>query len=446
MTFRRIIGAPRRSRSRTGFAAASCFILAIALHASTAHALIVGTTPNVVPNTTSNPLNNPTWAASGKGDPGYANIGHTTSFLNGVYIGDGWVLTANHVGGVPITFVEGGTVYQPVPNESFQIPNPTGVSGLTAQFADLRIYRINDDPGLPSLKIATTQLAANDEVMFITNGVFRASAESAWTTDSANPPNWTSVGSCSGGTNNHCFHGYLASGQGKAWGTNNVVNDSVVGGSGQITTVINSGQSLANLVTYDQGSSNPFEAQVVGGDSGSAVFHKNGSQWELAGITLANFVYSNQQSIQFNQAALYGNASAFADLSAYSSAISSIMSTHQDYSIVGDLNMDGVVDANDLNTFVANWGYNNGTGQGSITSWKHGDLTHDGKVDVNDFFKWRNGVGAASASSLATMLGISLSNAVPEPATVSLLTLPAWCLLINRRRRAGRPAGSSSLC
>ena len=262
--------------------------------------------------------------------------------------------------------------------------------------------------------------------MFVAYGAFRASAESAWTTDNADPPIWTAVGSCSGTPDDHCFHGYLASGSGKDWGTNNIVTDSILDGTGAITTAIDH-HTLFNLVSYDQGSSNPFEAQVVGGDSGSAVFHKNGSQWELAGITVANSIYENQESIQFNQAALYGNASAFADLSAYSSAIASIQAAHQDYSIVGDLNMDGVVDAGDLNTFVANWGYNNATGQGSITSWKHGDLTHDGKVDVNDFFRWRNDVGIASASSLETMLGSSLSNSIPEPATISLLSIPSLC-------------------
>jgi hypothetical protein len=98
--------------------------------------------------------------------------------------------------------------------------------------------------------------------------------------------------------------------------------------------------------------------------------------------------------------------------------------------------LDGVVDQNDLNTFVANWGYNNGAGQGSITSWQHGDLTHDGKVDVSDFFKWRNGVGVASAASLASMLGISAANLVPEPATLTLLLAPVFGWLGTRRCRA----------
>ena len=216
------------------------------------------------------PVEQPHLGGDGKGDPGWANEGRA-SFGNGVYIGDGWVLNAAHVGQQPISFVDGGTVYQPVPNQGHFVPNPTGIAGLNTTNADLYLYRINNDPGLPSLKIASQQLALNDEVMFVATGVLRASAENAWTTNNADPPTWTSVGSCSGGPNNHCFHGYLASGSGKAWGTNNVANDSVIGGNGSLTTVVNGG-TLGNLVSYDQNSSNPFEAQVVGGDSGTRCF------------------------------------------------------------------------------------------------------------------------------------------------------------------------------
>jgi hypothetical protein len=423
----------RSFRVVTGLTLAFFALLATATPRS-ANALLVGTTPNVVPNTTSNPLNNPIWAVTGKGDPGYANEGRA-SFGNGVYIGDGWILNAAHVGQQPISFVDGGTIYQPVPNQGFFVPNPTGIAGLNTTNADLYLYRINNDPGLPSLKIASQQLALNDEVMFIATGVLRASAESAWTTDNADPPTWTSVGSCSGGPNNHCFHGYLASGTGKAWGTNNVGNDSIVGGNGSLTTVVNGG-TIGNLVSYDQNSVNPFEAQVVGGDSGSAVFHKNGSQWELAGITLANFIYKNQESIQFNQAALYGNASAFADLATYNSGIAAILTAHQDYSVVGDLNLDGVVDQNDLNTFVANWGFSSGTG-GSMITWKKGDLNHDGKVDVSDFFRWRNEAPSSiiSSGALASMFGISAGNLVPEPATIILLLIPALAWFGTRGHR-----------
>src|SRR3954467_12651484 len=99
----------RRTRYATALTVA-VFTLLTATTPRSAHALLVGTTPNMVPNTSSNPLNNPTWAATGKGDPGWANAGHA-SFANGVYIGDGWVLTAAHVGQQPISFVEGGTVY-----------------------------------------------------------------------------------------------------------------------------------------------------------------------------------------------------------------------------------------------------------------------------------------------------------------------------------------------
>ena len=44
-------------------------------------------------------------------DPGWDSVGHAGG-LAGVYLGDRWVLTANHVGERAITF--GGITYQPV--------------------------------------------------------------------------------------------------------------------------------------------------------------------------------------------------------------------------------------------------------------------------------------------------------------------------------------------
>ena len=74
MASSRFFGDPLQSLIRAAFAPAICFA-AVSMLATTAHALIVGTTPNVLPSTMSNPLNNPTWAATGKGDPGWANEG-----------------------------------------------------------------------------------------------------------------------------------------------------------------------------------------------------------------------------------------------------------------------------------------------------------------------------------------------------------------------------------
>jgi hypothetical protein len=83
---------------------------------------------------------------------------------------------------------------------------------------------------------------------------------------------------------------------------------------------------------------------------------------------------------------------------------------------------------------VANWGYDNGLGQGSVTTWKLGDLTRDGKVDVSDFFKWRNGA-PGSAAALGSFLGLpGGSGGVPEPAALALCLGPAIFYAISRRR------------
>src|SRR3954468_9233298 len=67
-----------------------------------AQALLVGTTPGVVADTSVNPASyGPQWTA---GDPGWANAAKTATSLNAVYIGDGWVLSANHTGVSAVQF------------------------------------------------------------------------------------------------------------------------------------------------------------------------------------------------------------------------------------------------------------------------------------------------------------------------------------------------------
>ena len=82
------------------------------------------------------------------------------------------------------------------------------------------------------------------------------------------------------------------------------------------------------------------EAQVVSGDSGSSVFFKRNGVWELIGIV--NAQYSTLEN-QNNTYAVYGNYTTFADLSYYRNQILSIMNANPNYSVLGDVNLDGVV-------------------------------------------------------------------------------------------------------
>ena len=409
-----------------------------------AQAVMVGVTPNVVPNTSVNPASyGPTWT---QGDPGWNNAAHLT-FANGVYLGDGWILTAWHVGTPNLSF-EPGPSFQPIPNQNFTIANnpalaPEGLGpSLTQPNADLRLIRINGDPGLPSVTIASQPLAQGSEVVDMGFGYLRAAAQKSFTVNNGtNPPTWSEVPSCSG---SNCHHGYFPDNVGKRWGTNHVANaDQVLNGSsGKLRTVVSDG-TIAYLTTYDQFSSNPFEFQVVAGDSGSGVFHKRNGQWELAGIVLANYTFSGQSTETFNSGnglAVFGNASAFADLSSYRTQILDVINANQDYSLVGDLNLDGAAGgAADLAAFIAGWRYNNGTGLGTITSWKMGDVTHDGKTDLADFLRFRSGLNVAAGAELTELMTSYVSAGVPEPSTAMLNLGPAILFALRARRRRLAP-------
>ena len=91
---------------------------------------------------------------------------------------------------------------------------------------------------------------------------------------------------------------------------------------------------------------------------------------------------------------------------------------------IGDANLDGQVNAADLNALALNWRSTAAAG------WSQGDFTGDEIVDASDLnmlaLNWRSGVAAAASAS-----------AVPEPSSITLLLL-GLCALV---RRAGRAVG-----
>jgi hypothetical protein len=96
--------------------------------------------------------------------------------------------------------------------------------------------------------------------------------------------------------------------------------------------------------------------------------------------------------------------------------------------INGDVNGDGGVDLSDLGIMAANWGSTNAW-------WRKGDMNQDLNVDLTDLGilagKW-NATGLAGDAPAGG--GSSISLAVPEPATLGLLSL-GGLLLLRRRRR-----------
>ena len=87
----------------------------------------------------------------------------------------------------------------------------------------------------------------------------------------------------------------------------------------------------------------------------------------------------------------------------------------------GDANLDGMVDAADLNQVGINW-------QGSPNLWSAGDFNASGAVDAGDLnllgINWQQMIPMPAAAS-----------SVPEPATWCLLGLGIGCFFHVRRQR-----------
>jgi hypothetical protein len=463
-------------RLRGGFVIAATILL-FSMCAGRARAVVNGHID--VTNTNVNPADYvPAVASPGQpaipdwtqGDPGWNNISDSQS--NYVYLGDGWVLTARHIAAGTAVF--GAQSFLPVSGQNYVISNPppslaNGVS-LTTQ-TDLRLFKINGDPGLPALSIASESPTATglngSEVMFIGQGWNRFSTETHWNIPnlSSPPPNWSSAEVPSGGN----VHGWKTADttgtKSKRWGTNRLENpsssqfqasafDEILSPTTAVmplTTADGGGttRDVISMVTVftQQGSAGalPFESQAVSGDSGGSVFYNRGTaedpDWVLAGIVNATFIYGNQP----RQYAVYNNATTFADLSYYNkpykSSICDIMKACDAYSIVGDVNLDGSVmgdgtgatTTDDVSAFVAGWGNNNLAGKGDYETWIRGDLNLDGVTNVQDFVMLRGALnGPISQSAMQSMFG-----PVPEPssAILALLGASAFSTLCRRRRR-----------
>ncbi len=215
-------------------------------------------------------------------DPGFANVGIRGGLHTIVYVGNRWVLGANHPGFGDVSF--DGIDYSPIPGSKVRIVHPAD-----ATLADMQMFRLQDDPGLPPLVVATATPAVDDEVTLVGNGRNRGAATS-----------WMGIDGWEWGP-----------GQSLRWGTNRISDDD---------ELVLGTQSFE--VAFDPvGTAD--ECEGVTGDSGGAVFQKVGGSWELAGILFASLAAGGQPS----QTTLYGNRSYAADLAFYREQIVSVATT-----------------------------------------------------------------------------------------------------------------------
>lgn len=190
------------------------------------------------------PTDDPGWAA-------VATISATAGPASAVFLGNNggyaWFLTANHVSLAGGTLSIGGGDY-------------TVFSGVTQiGTADLKVFRLNTSlAGIDAVTLATSTPTVNTGVTMIGNG--RTGTKVTWDTST---PTWTSPGTDA--------EGYTWSTPNvKQWGTNTVLaKDHPLRAS---TTLATSFDAVVG------------EAQGSRGDSGGAVFHKEGLNWQLAAL------------------------------------------------------------------------------------------------------------------------------------------------------------------
>jgi hypothetical protein len=214
-------------------------------------------------------------------DPGWAHMAGTGG-LSAVYIGNGWILTANHVGASNRLGI-GGEHYYPITSSKVQLDT-------NGEPADLAMFRINRDPGLPNLAIRSSTPSLGTDVIMVGLGRNRGDPTSA-----CDPP----------------IAGWLyGPGSLMRWGTN-VVEETLLD-VGIINTVTRS-----FYTDFSEQGGTTHESQGVLGDSGGAVFTKQGASWQLAGIQ-----YSRDTHLcQVSTSALYDNLTYIADLAFYRSQI-----------------------------------------------------------------------------------------------------------------------------
>jgi hypothetical protein len=189
----------------------------------------------------------------------------TVNGASGVYLGNGWVITAGHVGGG--TFSVGGNSYSMVSGSSQSISSGSNE-------ADITLFQITESPDLPSLKIATIAPV---------------------------PFSKTRAGS------SVAMLGY-GGGAGESWGLNTVTAINIPASVESFVT--NDFETALGTTTLTNGSSVTNTAYLVGGDSGGGdfIFNSASQTWMLSGINEAVDDSNNSYMVQLNTYASQINA------------------------------------------------------------------------------------------------------------------------------------------
>jgi hypothetical protein len=155
----------------------------------------------------------------------------------------------------------------------------------------------------------------------------------------------------------------------------------------------------------------------------------NGGAWNGPGISSSSAAVTSGYGVGYADAADPGNPAGLS---------SGMMEVK--YTLLGDANLDSVVNGVDFGILAAN--FNKG-----VTGWDKGDFNYDNAVNGVDFGflagNFNKGASGGSALSDPALVAFAEANGlmadVPEPATVSLASIAGIGLLRHRKRRRNLP-------
>jgi len=250
----------------------------------------------------------PTGTGGQPDDPGFYSVGRVTNDVlgstpigSGVYLGNGWVLTADHVNGR--TFITQSGIY-----------SWDGVNSQQIGSTDLRIFKLSSIPTESPISIASSRPVDGTFTVMVGAG---RSPEASLTTWHVNTGTWTWSETSFVGAN-ATLDGYktqnpAVSTRVPRWGTNEI-----------ISTGTSTYMGANTLETEFNLSGTTYEGQGVQNDSGGAFFvETTPGNWQLAGLIVTVSLYPNQPD--GNQTAIDGNRTVAIDLSAYEAEIMAVV-------------------------------------------------------------------------------------------------------------------------
>jgi hypothetical protein len=349
-------------------------------------------------------------------DPGWNNVGRLSG-ASAVYLGNRWVITANHVGQTAFQLSDGRSFDMSV-GSAVTLRSPS--DRFSSKSVDLRMFRLADDPGLPALTIAGATPTANEIVTMIGAGLDQAPGYFGWTVNASYQ--WTQtllpLASRTG------FE--LLDTQLMHWGVNRVSSNG--------SSLLQSSNTFVYSTQFDR-QGMPFEAQAVVGDSGGGVFQPQGNDWELTGIMVSEQTYPGQPS----RSAVYGNTTLIADLSKYSDQILKLVDhpepLWQNQANHFDVDGSGRVNAHDLLVLMNELKLQNYAGQDLLGAPGPGDFRFD--VDGDLRLTAQDGTSLLNALLHGTAnpaTSTSATGLVPEPSSAALAAVGLFTLLGARFR------------